>query len=208
MSGMVRESYRGVWIRVLRNYPWFAGGLAGIVLAWLLVEWVVIFSPLSTSRVAWWVAHVGYFFLTAIPETALLRLADNIVAGRRPQRDLAPRLATIVRYTLLKFILGPVFLLGLGLLILPGLYIGARLAFVGFHVVVESQPVLAAIRKSLALSRSRVAPLMILVLSLLAMNLLGLALLGAGLLLTLPASCVVLAAAYRSTAGMYRTSDS
>ncbi len=151
---------------------------------------------------------MGYFFLTAIPETALLRLADNIVAGRRPQRDLAPRLAIIMRYTLLKFILGPVFLLGLGLLILPGLYVGARLALAGFHVVVESRPVLAAIRQSLARSRGRVAPLMILVLSLLAMNLLGLALMGAGLLLTLPASYVVLATAYRSTIGVCRTRDS
>ena len=196
MEWSIRDLYRGAWRDVLRNYGWFLTGLAGVVAVWLIVEWVVILSPLAGNRMAWWVMHVGYFFLTAVPEAALIRLADNIAAGRQSRWRILPNASTVVRYTMMKFIVLPVFIIGLPLLIVPGLYVGARLLFTGFCVVVESRPVVGAIRHSLLVSKGRSGELMVLVLSLVLLNLLGLALMGVGLLVTLPLSYVVTARAY------------
>ena len=197
MGWLIRDLYRGAWRDVLRNYGWFLAGFAGIVAVWLFVEWVVILSPLAGNRAAWWVMHVAYFFLTAMPEAALVRLADNIAAGRLPRWRILPNVATVVRYTMLKFIVLPVFIIGLLLLIVPGLYVGARLLFSGFYVVVESRPVVGSLRFSLMMGQGRIGELMVLVLSLVLLNLLGLALMGVGLLITLPLSYVVVARAYR-----------
>ncbi len=203
----IRDLYRRAWIPTFRNYVWFLAGLAGIVALWLFVEWVVILSPLAGNRAVWWVMHVGYFFLTAIPETALIRVADNVAVGREPLSRVLPDVTTVVRYTILKFVVLPAFVVGLLLLVLPGLWLGARLLFSGFCTVIESRPVVASIRHSVALTRGRPPRRMLLVPSLVLINLLGLALLGVGLLVTAPLSYVVLAGAYREALGesCYRT---
>ena len=203
----IRDLYRRAWIPTFRNYAWFLAGLAGIVAVWLFVEWVVILSPLAGNRAVWWVMHVGYFFLTAIPETALIRVDDNAAAGREPLSRVLPDVTTVVRYTILKFVVLPAFVVGLLLLVLPGLWLGARLLFSGFCTVIESRPVLASIRRSVALTRGRTGRRMLLVLSLVLINLLGLALLGVGLLVTTPLSYVVLAQAYREALGKSRPSQ-
>jgi hypothetical protein len=198
----VRRLFRGAVREALRHYPGFAAGMGGIVLAWLLVEWIVIFSPLSSSRIAWWVAHLGYFILTAVPEAALLRLGYAVGSGGRAGWDALPSFRSVVGYTLLKFLVLPPLLVGLGLLVVPGIYAGARLLLSGPLVVTRSQNAFEAFRRSVALSRHHVAALMRLTLVLVLLNLLGLSLMGMGLLLTLPVSYVVLGRALHETVAL------
>ena len=93
----IREFYGHAFGPTLRNYAWFLVGLASIVAVWLFVEWVVILSPLAGNRAIWCVMHLGYFFLTAIPESALIRVADNVATCREPLFRIRPDLLTVVR---------------------------------------------------------------------------------------------------------------
>lgn len=198
----VRRLFRGALREALRHYPGFVTGMLGIVLVWLLVEWIVIVSPLSTSRLIWWIAHLGYFLLTAVPEAALLRLGWLVGSGRRPGWDALPSFHAVVGYTLLKLLVLPVLLVGLALLVVPGVYAGARLLLSGPLIVTRSQTAFEALRRSIALSRHHVAVLMRLTLVLILLNLMGLSLMGMGLLLTLPVSYVVLGRALHETVAL------
>ena len=91
----------------------------------------------------------------------------------------------------LKMLLLPLLLIGLALLVLPGLYATARLGPAFFIVVRGRAGPLEALRLSAQLTRGSSGRLLLLSLFLLVFNLLGAAFLGLGLLVTVPISVLM-----------------
>ena len=174
-------------------------GWAGV---WVALEILVIGSGSPPGRPIWLGLHLGYFWGTAYCEAAILRSALAAVDGApRPGREAFLDHRVAARFLGLKLALLPLVSAGLALLVVPGLYVAARLAPAFFVVVGRREGPLEALRLSLRLTQGKGGPLLLLSLFLLGFNLLGAAFLGLGLLITVPVSALMCAHAYRALGG-------
>ena len=174
-------------------------GWAGL---WVALEILVIGSGSPPGRPVWLGLHLGYFWGTAYCEAAILRVALAAVDGApRPGGEafLDHRVATW--FLILKLALLPLVAAGLALLVVPGLYVAARLAPSFFVVVGRRKGPVEALRLGLQLTQGRSGPLLLLSLFLLGFNLLGAAFLGLGLLITVPFSALMCAHTFRALGG-------
>ena len=169
--------------------------LVGWVGVWFVVEFLVIsFSPIP-GRPVWILLHASYFLATAVWEAAMLATALKAFNGKRsfPRRVLLDyRLA--LRLFVVKMILLPAVLVGLGLALAPGLYVLARFGLAPFFLVDRACSPWTALRLSNRVSRGHRSKLMALYLVLLLLTLLGAAFFGVGLFVTIPMA--LLAAAH------------
>ena len=92
---------------------------------------------------------------------------------------------------------GVAIVMGLVLLVVPGVIMMLRLWFVGFVLVDEKVNPIDAIQRSWDITRGRTLDLFVLFITLVGLNLLGAICLGVGLLVTLPMSGLALAHIYR-----------
>ncbi len=161
--------------------------LVGWVGVWLVVEVLVInFSPIP-GRPVWVLLHASYFLGTAVWEAAMVETALNAFNGK----GASPRQALrdyhlALRLFVVKMILLPAVLLGLGLALVPGLYVLARFGLSAFFLVDRGCSPWTALRLSNRVSRGRRSKLMALWLVILFLTLLGAAFVGVGLLVTIP----------------------
>ena len=95
------------------------------------------------------------------------------------------------------FIAGVAIVMGLVLLIVPGIIISLRLWFVGFVLVDERTGPIDAIQRSWDITRGHTMNLLLLFIVLLGVNILGLCCLGVGLLISVPISGIAMAYVYR-----------
>lgn len=176
--------------------------------SWALLEILVIaLQRLGPALNA--VLHLGFLVAFSGLKLGFFRLAERVHAGQPvAYRDL---FAAMRR--------GPAFLCGglaylamiaagLILLVIPGVYLGARYSLFGFSMAAEGSGIRTSFRRSAELTRGALGPLLALGLALLAINLLGAALLGLGLLVSVPVTVLALAGAYRSLAGGEVLADS
>jgi uncharacterized membrane protein len=90
-----------------------------------------------------------------------------------------------------------VILIGLLLLVVPGLYIGSRYALFGFCIAAGEADLINSFRQSAILSTGAGIKLLGICAALLLLNVLGASLLGLGLFITIPVSELVATAIYR-----------
>lgn len=123
----------------------------------------------------------------------------------RAQRDEPVSLSALTELTaieLLRYFVTTTLLvvavgLGLLLLVVPGVYLGARWLFAPLVVVEEGLEPVAALRRSWDMTSAIGGRVALLVLALAALNLLGALALGLGVLVTMPISLVAIVHAYR-----------
>ncbi|HET6350228.1 MAG TPA: DUF975 family protein [Candidatus Krumholzibacteria bacterium] len=96
-----------------------------------------------------------------------------------------------------SIIAGVAIVMGLVLLIVPGIIIMLRLWFVGFVLVDERTGPIDAIQRSWDITRGHTMDLLFLFIVLVGLNILGVCCLGVGLLVTVPMSGLALAFIYR-----------
>ncbi len=165
--------------------------------AWVVLEILVVAG--QQFGLWWWAAaHLAFLYVFAGLEAGFLQIAMALRAGD------APTLADAFRH----FRLGPQLLagqvlylllvaIGLALLIVPGLYLGARCVLFGFCLVTGKADLVQSFRCSLQLSAGSAWHLLAIGLALLVFNVLGAAFLGLGLLVTLPVTLLILADLYQ-----------
>lgn len=101
-----------------------------------------------------------------------------------------------------KFLVGQLLyllmvLIGLPLLVVPGVYLGARYALFGFCMAAGETNLIRSFQQSAILSTGKKTYLLRIFLALLVLNVLGTCLLGLGLIITVPLSVLMMTAVYR-----------
>ena len=183
------------WSAYRLRAPLLLGLLAAWALTWVALEVLVVSSGRRPGDPIWVILHLLYFWATAYWEAAIAGCALDHFAGRPP----APRRYLgnhrLVRHVLvLKIVLIPAILLGVALLLVPGIVLTARLGLAFYASVDRRCGPRAALAFAWGRTRGHSPGLARLVLALGAFNVAGAALLGLGLLLTVPMTA--LAGAY------------
>lgn len=137
-----------------------------------------------------------------------LRLHDGQGASLDALREVT--LVRALHYGLTIFLFWAATIVGLVLLVLPGIVLGARLALAPVIVVDEGRDPVAALHRSWELTEGQLVPMLTLGLMLFGLNLLGALALGLGLLATMPITFLAVTHVYRrlqhaaDDAGTYR----
>jgi len=145
------------------------------------------------------VIGIGVSFLVSMGETAFfLREHDEPVdASCYVFWSTLP----LWKSACLSVLAGLLILIGLVLLIVPGIIVGIMLMFVGYLVIEEKLGPVDAIKRSIALTKGSRWKLFQLSLALLLLNILGLLALLVGLFVTIPVSFMATVHAYRTLKG-------
>jgi len=186
--------------RTVRDYPVFVVGtaLVAIGVPWLIEwggDWALDDGPPQFA--------IG-LISTAVSATLTLGLAKVYLCfrdGRKPLfENLFDGLAQFHKYIGASIIVFFAVLMGLILLLVPGIVILIRLWFLGFVIVDKKAGPLEAIQQSWDITRGHTMDLLLLFIALVGLNLLGAICLGVGLLVTVPMSGLALAHIYRTLA--------
>jgi uncharacterized membrane protein len=122
-----------------------------------------------------------------------LKLRDT---GRAEFADLFNIFDRVIWFVVALFIVGVAVLIGLVLLVIPGIYVGIRLQFVGFRILEGDGP-LDAITNSWKLTEGNILELLIFDLLLLGILIAGVLALFVGVLVAMPVAGLALANMYR-----------
>lgn len=185
------------WSSFRRRPGLFVAIFGTLLLSWAVLEVLVValqrLGPLVNITL-----HLLFLAFFSGLKLGFLRLALAAYDGSRPRyRDLFSRLASGPRFLAAGLLYLGAILLGLVLLLLPGIYLGLRLAPFGFLIAELDSAVGASFRAASELTRGSIPALLGFAATLLALNLAGAALLGVGLIVTVPVSVLSAAALYR-----------
>lgn len=145
------------------------------------------------------VLGIGVSFLVSMGETSFFLRAHDEPAKVCLKDLWHPR--PFWKFLGTSLLAGLMILLGLVLLIVPGIIVGLMLTFVGYIVIEEKLSPIAAIKRSVALTKGSLWKLFQLSLALLLLNILGLLALLVGLFVTIPVSFIAMVHAYRTLKG-------
>lgn len=193
----IRQAFNFAWPIFRKRFGLFTAVLMTIFGAWVTLE-IVVIAGQRLGILFWAVAHLAFLIFVAGMEVGFLRVCLALSDGREPQFA-----DTFAHLTLgLKFLTGQILYLlmvviGLLLLIVPGVYLGVRYAMFGFCLAAGETNLARCFQQSAILS-TRATPFLLRVLVvLLILNVLGASLLGLGLFISVPLSVLLLAAAYQ-----------
>lgn len=190
----IRACLRYGW-ETFKKRPWFVVG-TGLLVFFLnfLIPAPQDGQPLPTLLTLFGISFILGTFLQLGVTNLSLRLHDGIESARfkdlwRPELFLPYLAATVIATVLV--------LLGLILLIIPGIIIGLALSFATYLVVDRGLGPVAAVKESWRLTSGNRWRLFLFVLLIVLMNIGGLLLVVVGLLVTMPVSMIASVHAYR-----------
>jgi hypothetical protein len=198
MTDSATLHFQNAW-KTFRSHPRvFVSSMLILFGSWAALE-VAVVALQRFGVVVWFILHLAFFVFFSGLMVGLHRMALETLDGK------APRLANLI--ALLGR--GPTFLLafciysagvvvGLVLLVVPGIYVAVRYALFGQILATTSTTAPQALRNTAALSEGRWWTLFPLLLMALLLNLGGMAFLGLGLLITFPVSLLATSELYRS----------
>jgi uncharacterized membrane protein len=159
---------------------------------------IVVIAGQRFGILLWVVAHLAFLIFLASMEVGFLQICLALSNGGEPRffgafahLSLGPKfLAGQVLYLLMVVI-------GLLLLVVPGVYLAVRYALFGFCLAAGDRNLARSFQHSSTLSAGAKPYLMCILVALLVLNLFGASLLGFGLFITVPLSVLMMTAVYR-----------
>lgn len=112
--------------------------------------------------------------------------------------DMVNNFRIFLSYFVGSFLFGMAVLVGIFLLILPGIYIGLRLQFYQYYIIEEGDNSFTALKKSFDATENLALELFLFGLTVFLINLGGMLLFGIGILVTYPITTMATAAIYKS----------
>ena len=193
----MRHAFDFAWPTLKKRFGLFTAVLLTILAAWVLLE-IVVITGQRFGILLWAVMHLAFLIFVSGVELGLLQICralrdrkDPVFADTFAHLPLGPKfLAAQILYLLLVVI-------GLVLLVVPGVYLGVRYALFGFCFAGGETDLLRCFQQSAILSKGATAALLRTLAALLVLNLLGASLLGLGLFITVPQSVLILTDVYR-----------
>jgi hypothetical protein len=193
----IRQAVTFAWPTFKKHFVLFAAILLTIAAAWVVLE-VVVVAGQRLGLVWWAAAHLAFLVFVAGIEAGWVRVCLALYDGGEPAfADIFGHLALGPWFLAAQLIYLFLVLVGLALLVVPGLYLGTRFALFGFPLATGEADLIRSFQRSALLTTGTRLSLFGALLSLLIFNVLGACLLGIGLFVTLPLSVLILTAVYR-----------
>lgn len=190
------EAFRFGWDGFKRNL----GVALGLGLAWFAV--ILLLNGMAQITERYVGLTLGFSLLAELVDIFMafvwIRFALGVVDGRSVRlHELLPEGTRLLDYLAVSILYGALVLIGLVALVIPGIYLAVRFAFVGFLVADGRAEVLGAFRQSSTLTTDARWKLLLFGFLLLLLNLAGAFLFGIGLVVTVPISALAAAHVYR-----------
>ena len=175
----------------------------GLFIAAILIVVAISFFPLLFDSP---VAAVVSWVLGMAVTLGIMRMSLKFVDGERGELiDLFETIPFIASYLIASIVVGIVVTVGFILLVIPGIYWGARLQFYCWAIIDRRTGPFVSMQESWEITRGAVLKLIGFWFALAGINILGFLALGIGLLLTAPLSLVATAHVYRQLGGSDQT---
>jgi hypothetical protein len=193
----MRHAFDFAWPTLKKRFALFAAVLLTIFAAWVVLE-IVVIAGQRLGIVLWAVMHLAFLIFVAGVELGLLQICRALSDGKVPEfadtfahLPLGPKfLAAQILYLLMVVI-------GLLLLVVPGVYLGVRYALFGFCFADSETNLLRCFQQSAILTKGATTGLLWILVALLVLNALGASLLALGLFITVPLSVLIMTDVYR-----------
>jgi len=196
----MRHAFDFAWPAFKKRFGLFTAVLLTIFGAWVVLE-IVVIAGQRFGILLWAVMHLAFLIFFAGVELGLLQICRALRDGKAPAfaetfacLPLGPKfLAAQILYLLMVVI-------GLLLLVVPGVYLGARYALFGFCFADGETNPLRCFQQSAIISKGATSALLWILAALFVLNLLGASLLALGLFITVPLSVLIMTDVYRQLA--------
>ena len=204
----IRQAFKIAWPILKKRFGLFTAVLSTIFAAWVALE-IVVIAGQRFGILLWAAGHVAFLIFAAGVEVGFLQICLALCDGGKPtyadaftQLILGPKfLAGQMLYLLMIVI-------GLLLLVVPGIYLGVRYALFGFCLATGETNLMRSFQRSAILSTGSKTYLLWILVFLLVLNVLGASLLGIGLFITIPLSVLMMTTIYRQLSTRSRVESS
>jgi uncharacterized membrane protein len=190
--------FQNAW-KAFKSYPRvFVISMLALFATWVALE-VAVVALQRFGVVVWLILHLAFFVFFSGLMLGLHRMALETMDGQAPKLASLPALLGRSPTFLFAFcVYSVVVMVGLVLLVVPGIYVAAKYALFGQALATKSTTASQALRNAAALSAGHVTTVFAVLLIAFLLNLAGAAFLGVGLLLTFPVSLLATSDLYRS----------
>lgn len=168
----------------------------GFLIVYQLI--LIIFSLLTHFTKDQWFWVIICTLITILLKMGFVNSALLITKGIKPQFDqLYKNWRLSIRWVVANFLFGFMFIIGLILFIIPGLYVWARYGFYSFALLDQNLGPIQALQKSAEITKGNRWHVFWLFIVCALLDLLGIMLFGIGILITGPLALITLAIVYR-----------
>lgn len=193
----MHHAFDFAWPAFKKRFGLFTAVLLTMLAAWVVLE-IVVIAGQRFGILLWAVMHLAFLIFFAGVELGLIQICRALSEGKAPAfaetfacLPLGPKfLAAQILYFLMVVI-------GLLLLVVPGVYLGVRYALFGFCFANGETNPLRCFQQSAILSKGATTGLLWILAALFVLNLLGASLLALGLFITVPLSVLIMTDVYR-----------
>lgn len=193
----IRQAFNFAWPIFKKRFGLFTAVLLTIFGAWVALE-IVVIAGQRLGIVLWAVAHLAFFIFVAGLEVGFLQICLALCDGGEPTfADIFTHLALGPKFLAGQILYLLAVVIGLLLLVIPGVFLGVRYALFGFCMAAGETNLVRSFQQSAILSMGAKTDLLWILVALVVLNLLGASLLGVGLFITIPLSVLIMTAVYR-----------
>jgi hypothetical protein len=193
----IRQAFNFAWPIFKRRFALFTAVLLTIFGAWVALE-IVVIAGQHFGILLWIVTHLAFLIFVAGLEVGLLQVCLALYDGEEPTfADSFAHLALGPKFLAGQTLYLLAALIGLLLLVVPGVYLGVRYALFGFCMAAGETNLVRSFQQSAILSTGEQGYLLRVFFVLFVLNVIGASLLGLGLFITVPVSLLMMTAVYR-----------
>jgi hypothetical protein len=193
----IRQAFNLAWPIFKKRFGLFTAVLLTIFGAWVALE-IVVIAGQRLGIVLWAVAHLAFLVFVAGLEVGFLQICLALCDGGEPTfADIFTHLSLGPKFLAGQILYLLVVVIGLLLLVVPGVYLSVRYALFGLCMAAGETNLVRSFQQSAILSMGRRTYLLWILISLFVLNTVGACVLGLGLFITAPLSVLMLTAVYR-----------
>jgi len=193
----MRHAFDFAWPTFKKRFALFTAVLLTILAAWVVLE-IVVIAGQRFGILLWAVMHLAFLIFVAGVELGLLQICRALSDGKAPAfADTFAHLLLGPKFLAAQMLYLLVVVIGLLLLVVPGVYLGVRYALFGFCFADGDTNLLRCFQQSTILSKGATTALLWILPALLVLNALGACLLALGLFITVPLSVLIMTDVYR-----------
>jgi hypothetical protein len=188
----IKETVSLAW-KTVKSQIWV---LVGLIIGYTIISFTLgLFSSTSTLGI---LVSILSVVLSCIFSLGYLRNIFQALDGEEPQFSAyGQESRKFFKYLVAQILLSFIVIIGLGLLIIPGIYLAIRLQFFMAFIVDEDADIIESLKRSWEITKGQEVQLLLLALAMMAIGLLGLIVLGVGIFVAMPVTYTMYAIAYR-----------
>lgn len=193
----IRQAFSFAWPMFKKRFGLFTAVLLIVFGAWVALE-IVVIAGQRFGILLWVVMHLVFLIFVAGMEVGLIQVCLALYDGEEPTfADSFTHLALGPKFLIGQTLYLLAVLVGLLLLVVPGVYLGVRYALFGFCVAAGETDLVRSFQQSAILSTGVQGYLLQVFVVLFLLNVVGASLLGIGLFITVPLTLLMMSAVYR-----------